>query len=242
MRHRFGNYELDEASAELRHAGRVVEIQPKPLALLALLVRERSRVVPARELLDALWPDTQVTLASLTRAVSHARRAIGDTNRGSLIKSVSRRGYRFCGDVLELDRASPPSEAASAGRDPALLFVGREEALGRLEDAFAAAVERRGGVALVTGRAGIGKTRLVEHFAARTARTGRARALRAQSRRGGRAAVLALGAGDAAALRQRRQRARRDPARAVRRKAGEIPPVRRGRARASRRPAGAPRS
>ena len=97
---RFGEYELDESAGELRRRGRAVEIQPKPLALLAMLIRERTRAVPTRELLDALWPDTRVTPASLTRAVSHARRAIGDTHKGALIRSVSRRGYRFCGDAI----------------------------------------------------------------------------------------------------------------------------------------------
>ncbi len=181
MRHRFGDYELDEASGELRHRGRAVEIQPKPLALLALLVRERGRVVPTRELLDELWPDTRVTPASLTRAVSHARRAIGDTNKGALIKSVSRRGYRFCGDVLELDPSNAQSAASPGSREPAALFVGREEALARLERSFAEAVERRGAVALVAGPAGIGKTRLVEHFAAQTGARG-ARVLFARNR------------------------------------------------------------
>ena len=82
MLYRFGAYELDEARGELRREGRPVAIQPKPLALLALLLRERERVVPADEILSTLWPDTVVTPGSLNRAVSHARRAIGDTHRG----------------------------------------------------------------------------------------------------------------------------------------------------------------
>ena len=161
---RFGDYELDEAAGELRRRGRVVEIQPKPFALLALLVRERARAVPARELLDVLWPDTTVSLASLTRAISHARRAIGDTNRGELIRSVSRRGYRFCGDLVELE-GSAAVPAAESARGPASVFVAREDELARLERAFAEAAAGRGAVAIVSGPAGIGKTRLVEHFA-----------------------------------------------------------------------------
>lgn len=159
---RFGDYELDESAGELRHRGKPVEIQPKPFALLALLVRERARVVPAKELLDALWPDTAVTPASLTRAVSHARRAIGDTNKGALIRSASRRGYRFCGEVLELAAGAPPPVA---GGGEASSFVGREDALARLERAYADAATARGSVAIVSGPAGIGKSRLVEHFA-----------------------------------------------------------------------------
>ena len=103
MLFRFGAYELDEAKGELRRDGRPVAIQPKPLALLALLLRERERVVPADEILGTLWPDAVVTPGSLNRAVSHARRAIGDTHHGRLIRSVSRRGYRFSGDVIVVE-------------------------------------------------------------------------------------------------------------------------------------------
>ena len=165
MVHRFGDFELDESAGELRRRGRAVEIQPKPLALLALLIRERARVVPARELLEALWPDTTVTLASLMRAISHARRALGDTNRGELIRSVSRRGYRFCGLLDERERAPAASPPTASAREPASVFVGREPELSRLERALAEALAGRGALAIVSGPAGIGKTRLLEHFA-----------------------------------------------------------------------------
>jgi len=155
---RFGGYELDEAKGELRREGRPVAIQPKPLALLALLLRERERVVPADEILDALWPDTAVTPGSLNRAVSHARRAIGDTHRGRVIASVSKRGYRFCGEVVAVE-----PKAAAAAAPQAAAFVGRDDARAALRSAWAAALEaRRSAVALVTGPAGIGKTRLAE--------------------------------------------------------------------------------
>ena len=161
MLFRFGAYELDEAKGELRRDGRPVAIQPKPLALLALLLRERERVVPANEILDSLWPDTTVTPGSLNRAVSHARRAIGDTHRGKFIRSVSRRGYRFSGDVVVVEsRASAPPTAGSP-------FVGREDALALLREAWAGVLEaRRSAIVLVTGPAGIGKTRLTEVAAA----------------------------------------------------------------------------
>ncbi len=159
MLFRFGAYELDEARGELRRDGRPVAIQPKPLALLALLLRERERVVPADELLHTLWPDTVVTPGSLNRAVSHARRAIGDTHRGRLIKSISRRGYRFSGEVVALE-AAPDARITSARERP---FVGRSDALAKLREAFAGAVSRReGAVVLISGPPGIGKTRLTE--------------------------------------------------------------------------------
>jgi DNA-binding winged helix-turn-helix (wHTH) protein len=155
---RFGAYELDEAKGELRREGRPVAIQPKPLALLGLLLRERERVVPANEILDALWPETVVTPGSLNRAVSHARRAIGDTHRGRFITSVSKRGYRFSGEVVVIEPRARPAAAPKA-----TAFVGREDARSALRTAWAASLEaRRSAVALVTGPAGIGKTRLAE--------------------------------------------------------------------------------
>jgi DNA-binding winged helix-turn-helix (wHTH) protein len=162
---RFGTYELDEERGELRREGRPIAIQPKPLALLALLLRERDRVVPADELLKTLWPDTVVTPGSLNRAVSHARRAIGDTNRGRLIRSLSRRGYRFGGEVIAVE---PDAQRyAAAPRAVERPFVGRADALARLGEAFARAVERGSAeLVLITGPPGIGKTRLTERACA----------------------------------------------------------------------------
>ena len=164
MLYRFGAFELDEARGELRRDGRPVAIQPKPLALLALLLRERERVVPSEEILTTLWPDTAVTPGSLNRAVSHARRAIGDTHRAQRIRSISRRGYRFAGEVIALEPGTTSARATAADERP---FVGRAEALARLREAWARALSRReGAVALVSGPPGIGKTRLTERAAA----------------------------------------------------------------------------
>jgi DNA-binding winged helix-turn-helix (wHTH) protein len=165
---RFGSYEFDEEASELRQDGAAISIQPKPLALLGHLLRERERVVAPGELFELLWPGVAVTPSSLTRAVSVARSAIGDTGRGEIIRSIARRGYRFCADVVVIE-AQPEARAAQAERDP---FVGREEALARLRDAFTQAASGESALALVTGAPGIGKTRLVERFASEADRQG----------------------------------------------------------------------
>jgi DNA-binding winged helix-turn-helix (wHTH) protein len=173
MIYRFGRFELDEDAGELRAAGTPVAIQPKPLALLLLLVKERHRVLSQDELMEALWPGTSVTSGSLTRAVSHARRAIGDTHKGDLLRSLPRRGYRFAGDVLEIG-GGPDSPPPDAGTPPARppsrvhageLFVGRDDAMATLERARLLSERGPGRIVLITGRAGVGKTRLVEVFA-----------------------------------------------------------------------------
>jgi DNA-binding winged helix-turn-helix (wHTH) protein/tetratricopeptide (TPR) repeat protein len=177
--YRFGSFEFDDSAGELRRDGRPVELQPKPLELLRLLLRERGRVVPLDELFEKLWPGTAVTPGSLTRAVSLARRAIGDTHKGQTIRSFPRRGYRFMAEVFEVAEpgATPaprsvarpasrvPSAAPSPGPPRGDLFVGREDALSTLHEAWQEAAAGRGQLVLVQGRPGVGKTRLVEVFA-----------------------------------------------------------------------------
>ncbi len=192
MIYRFGSYELDVAAGELRRVGgERIDVQPKPLALLELLIRERARIVSADEILDALWPGVAVTPSSLTRAVSLARRAIGDTHRGDVIKSYARRGYRFCGETAEL-AGGGAGAGTQPGRSPAgdatdvsagEPFVGRADALARLRAAWGEAARGLGHAVCVTGAAGIGKTRLTELFAAEVARSG-ALALVGRSREG----------------------------------------------------------
>ncbi len=159
---RFGAFEFDDDARELRHAGKAVALQPKPFELLALLIRERGRIVSHDELLDALWPDATVAPGSLTRAVSLARRAISDTKQGNAIRSFPRRGYRFCADVVVLGErggAPPASTGTASGTDS---FVGRDKALRAVRDAWERSATGQGQVAIVRGRAGIGKTRLTE--------------------------------------------------------------------------------
>lgn len=96
----FDEFELDSARRELRMNGEVQTVQPQVFDLLFYLVDNRERVVPKRELLEALWPDSIVTESSIQRAVSLARSALGQ--RGAeLIQTFPRQGYRFIGRVEE---------------------------------------------------------------------------------------------------------------------------------------------
>lgn len=80
-----------------------MEIQPKVLDLVFYLVRNAERVVTKTELLDNVWPGVIVTEASLSQAVSAARRALGDDGSAqSFIRTVRGRGFRFTADVQDL--------------------------------------------------------------------------------------------------------------------------------------------
>jgi DNA-binding winged helix-turn-helix (wHTH) protein len=112
MVYRFGDFELDEEERELRRDGTQIPLQPLIFDLLAMLVRTHRRVVSKEELMETLWPDVIVSEASLQRAISFARSAVGDDAR-SLIRTFVGRGYRFCADVREVEPEGRPQAGQS---------------------------------------------------------------------------------------------------------------------------------
>jgi DNA-binding winged helix-turn-helix (wHTH) protein len=145
---RFDEFELDPSTRELRRAGVRVPLQPKAFDLLSYLARNRDRVVSRRELLDAVWPGVHVTGASVGRALKSARAALGDdAERARILLTLPRRGWRFVAPVSEL----------AAPRGPA--YVGRSALVNRLQRSVADLGTGQGRALLLSGVAGIGKTR-----------------------------------------------------------------------------------
>jgi pimeloyl-ACP methyl ester carboxylesterase/DNA-binding winged helix-turn-helix (wHTH) protein len=111
----FEGGELDLDRYQLRRDGRVEPVEPQVFDLLAVLLRERHRVVTKEELLDLVWGNRFVTESALTSRVKAARRAIGDDGRGQrLIRTVHGRGYQFIGDVAERVTSAPAGGADRA--------------------------------------------------------------------------------------------------------------------------------
>lgn len=106
----FGSFRLDTAKRLLTRDGVHVTLPPKTFDLLLLLVESRGRVFAKKELMAALWPDTFVEDANLSFQVSALRKVLG-VDGTEWIETLPRYGYRFAGDVLEVN-ASPPAEAA----------------------------------------------------------------------------------------------------------------------------------
>jgi TolB-like protein/tetratricopeptide (TPR) repeat protein len=112
---RFGNFELDVRSRELRRGGVCVRLQEQPLEILRLMLERPGDVISRDELRQRLWPDgTFVDFEhSLNAAIKRLRAALGDeADHPKFIETVPRRGYRFIGDVPganEKPAASPTS-------------------------------------------------------------------------------------------------------------------------------------
>jgi eukaryotic-like serine/threonine-protein kinase len=109
---RFGPFEWDSETVELRRAGAPVRIQNQPLRLLELLLERRGHVVTRQELQRRLWPeDTFVGFEDgLNTAVKKLREALGDdTEHPQFIETVPRHGYRFINQAeVVVEEVDPP--------------------------------------------------------------------------------------------------------------------------------------
>ena len=95
---RFGVYEADLLSGELRKNGNLVRLQEQPFHVLTLLLERPGEMVTREELRAKLWPsDTFVDFDhSLNTAVNKLREALGDAaSNPRFVQTVARRGYRF---------------------------------------------------------------------------------------------------------------------------------------------------
>lgn len=99
---RFGTFEADLNTGELRKSGRKVRLQEQPFQVLAILTQRPGELVTREELVRALWPEgTFVDYDhSLNTAVNKLREVLGDSaNAPRFIETLPRRGYRFVGEV-----------------------------------------------------------------------------------------------------------------------------------------------
>src|SRR5580704_14019189 len=104
---RFGNYEFEELSRELRTDGRRIDLESKPLEILLQLLLHAGEVVTKEELLESVWPDVTVVDGSLATAVSKLRKAMGDEEHPAIV-TVPRVGYRLAVPVYCKTVAAAP--------------------------------------------------------------------------------------------------------------------------------------
>jgi len=114
---RFGVFEVDLQTGELRKHGVRVKLQEQPFQILVLLLEQPGAPVTREELRQKLWPaHTFVDFdRSLNKAMTKLRSALGDSAESPrFIETLHRRGYRFLAPVSEHwdDLAEPVREYA----------------------------------------------------------------------------------------------------------------------------------
>ncbi len=99
---RFGPFEFDERTGELRRGGFPIKFQEQPARILALLLLNKGELVTREQLRGHLWPDdTFVDFEhSLNTAIKKLREALDDSaERPNYIETLPRKGYRFIAAV-----------------------------------------------------------------------------------------------------------------------------------------------
>ena len=123
---RFGVFEANVYSGELRKHGIRLRLQEQPFQILALLLERPGELVTREELRQRLWPsDTFVDFDhGLNTAVNKLREALNDSAATPrFVETLARRGYRYIGPPPEQVASTPKQsapETAPAAITPAV--------------------------------------------------------------------------------------------------------------------------
>jgi DNA-binding winged helix-turn-helix (wHTH) protein/Tfp pilus assembly protein PilF len=113
----FGDFQFDPEVPLLTRGSRSLELSPKALQILAVLVRNAGRVVSKDDLLNIVWPDALVEEGNLAVHVFALRKALGaGATTAGYIETVPKRGYRFAAPLVSV-REGSTAESANPLRD-----------------------------------------------------------------------------------------------------------------------------
>src|SRR5215470_1457860 len=132
-RYRFGMFEFNAASKELRREGVLVRLQSQPAQLLACLIERAGQTVSRDDLRKVLWgDDTFVDFdRGLNFCISQLRSALrDDTSEPRYIRTIPKSGYQFIAPVEKM--AEPAREGDGQVRD--VVPAGRNRGLRRTEN------------------------------------------------------------------------------------------------------------
>jgi TolB-like protein/Tfp pilus assembly protein PilF len=113
----FSDYMLDTDRRELRRGPDLVSLEPQVFDLLVYLLENSDRVVSKDDLIAAIWDGRIVSESTLTSRINAARKAVGDSGRDqTLIRTISRKGFRFVGSLrpqqVSIDRPENADHSA----------------------------------------------------------------------------------------------------------------------------------
>jgi DNA-binding winged helix-turn-helix (wHTH) protein len=104
-RYRFGVFELDVKTGELRRKGMRIKLHSQPFQILTMLLERPGEMLTREEICGRLWPDgTFVDYEhGVNSAVNRLREALGDkASNPRFVETLARRGYRFVAPVERL--------------------------------------------------------------------------------------------------------------------------------------------
>jgi DNA-binding winged helix-turn-helix (wHTH) protein/TolB-like protein len=117
-RFRFGLFEFDSATRELRREGLLVHLQFQPALVLASLIEHHGQVVSREDLHQTLWGgETFVDFErGLNFCISQIRAALNDdSTEPTFIRTLPKQGYQFIAPIERIaELMPPPSEEQTA--------------------------------------------------------------------------------------------------------------------------------
>jgi DNA-binding winged helix-turn-helix (wHTH) protein len=111
-RYRFGAFEVDAATGELRRQGIRIKLNAQPFQVLSLLLERPGELLTREQISRELWPDgTFVDYEhGVNSAVNRIREALGDTaGNPRFVETLARRGYRFVAPVERIGPVDAPA-------------------------------------------------------------------------------------------------------------------------------------
>lgn len=108
---RFGMFELDLRTGELRKGGLLVKLQQQPFKVLSLLAAQAGELVTRDDLRREIWGgDTYVDFdQGLNFCIKQIRSALGDqADAPRYVETLPRRGYRFIAPIEAVVTEPPP--------------------------------------------------------------------------------------------------------------------------------------
>src|SRR5579863_5495849 len=133
---RFGPFEADLPSGEIRKSGSRIKLQDQPFRVLQILLEHPGELITREELQSRIWPEDSFGDFdhAVNVAVGKLRAALGDSAENpSFVETVPRRGYRFVASLdagpLATHRQPPstngggPSRAVPAFNRTLLVFL-----------------------------------------------------------------------------------------------------------------------
>ena len=122
-RYRFGSFEADAATGELRRQGIRRKLNTQPFQVLLMLLERPGEVLTREEISRALWPEGTFVDAEhgVNSAINRIREALGDKAGNSrFVETLARRGYRFVASVERIDRAEGLPQATTREEESAV--------------------------------------------------------------------------------------------------------------------------
>jgi DNA-binding winged helix-turn-helix (wHTH) protein len=128
QRYRFGVFEADVSTGELRKHGVRIKLNAQPFQVLVLLLNRPGEVLTREQIYRELWPDGTFVDSEhgVNSAVNRLRDALGDTaSNPRFVETLSRRGYRFVAPVERIDATQAllplaSNTATNAETDPSV--------------------------------------------------------------------------------------------------------------------------